>query len=264
MTDLEHLQHILLCMAKDLDTLCQKHGISYYLNGGNAIGAIRHKGFIPWDDDFDIMLTAEHYERFMHVCRKELDPNRYYVQEGGVDWPMMYSKIRLKDTFVKDREEYQGTPEKCAGIWIDVFKLDYVSNCRTIQIWQYVCGKFYNAYTLRKRGYKSAPVIKKTIMALTFILDFPPLRKFVLHQTVRYNNKKTEYIGSFWESTRLKNFILPASVYGTPLYVPYDDTRLPVPEQYNTYLTHLFGNYMILPPENKRKRHISEIDFGNY
>lgn len=264
MNDLEHLQRVLLLIAKDLDRLCRKHGIPYYLNGGNAIGAIRHKGFIPWDDDFDIMLTAEHYERFIQACRKELDPSQYYIQEGGVDWPMMYSKIRLRNTFVKDKEEYPGTPKGCDGIWVDVFKLDHVSNTRPIQVWQYVCGKFYNAYTLRKRGYKSASFHKKLIMSMACLLDIPFIRRWCLYQTTKYNGKHTAFIGSFWESTRLRNAILPFNMYGVPRYVTYEDTELPVPENYDAYLTRIFGDYMTLPPEEKRAYHISEVDFGKY
>ncbi len=77
MTELRHLQLVILGIMKDLDELCMSNGIEYYLLGGSAIGAIRHQGFIPWDDDLDIMMTANNYERFLDVCRTQLDKNKY-------------------------------------------------------------------------------------------------------------------------------------------------------------------------------------------
>ena len=80
MTDLRHLQLVILDIIKDIDQICKKHGIEYYLLGGSALGAIRHKGFIPWDDDLDIIMDHRHYEKFMRVCREVLDPEKYYIE----------------------------------------------------------------------------------------------------------------------------------------------------------------------------------------
>ena len=71
MSDLKHLQSVILMIAKDVDKLCRKNNIKYFLLGGSAIGAIRHKGFIPWDDDLDIVMDDENYEKFINICKKE-------------------------------------------------------------------------------------------------------------------------------------------------------------------------------------------------
>ena len=76
MTDLQHLQKVILYIMKDIDKLCRKNGIEYYLFGGSAIGAVRHKGFIPWDDDLDIVMDHNNYERFIQVCRGQLDTEK--------------------------------------------------------------------------------------------------------------------------------------------------------------------------------------------
>ena len=69
MTELRHLQMVILCIIKDVDELCKKNNIEYYLLGGSAIGAIRHKGFIPWDDDLDIIMTSDNYTKFLRICK---------------------------------------------------------------------------------------------------------------------------------------------------------------------------------------------------
>ena len=85
MTDINrHLQLVILSIAKDIDRLCRENGITYYLVGGSAIGAIRHQGFIPWDDDLDIIMDAKNYERFISTCRQKLDKEKYLFQEGGI------------------------------------------------------------------------------------------------------------------------------------------------------------------------------------
>ena len=106
MNELQHLQKVILSIVKDIDDLCKKNNIEYYLFGGSAIGAVRHKGFIPWDDDLDIVMDHHNYDRFIRVCRNQLDAEKYFFQEGLVDWPALYSKVRLKGTLLEEAESY--------------------------------------------------------------------------------------------------------------------------------------------------------------
>ena len=88
MTELRHLQLVIMQIMKDIDDICRRNNIDYYLNGGSAIGAIRHKGFIPWDDDLDIMMTFDNYERFIKACREQLDPEKYSEQHALTNSPL--------------------------------------------------------------------------------------------------------------------------------------------------------------------------------
>ena len=123
MTDLQHLQQVILVIAKDIDSLCRENGIEYYLLGGSAIGAVRHKGFIPWDDDLDIVMDAKNYDKFIKVCREQLDTNKYYFQEGLVDWPMPFSKVKLKGTVFEEPSGFVNEAGE-RGIYVDVFKVE--------------------------------------------------------------------------------------------------------------------------------------------
>ena len=258
-----HLQLVILSIAKDIDKLCRENDIKYYLVGGSAIGAIRHKGFIPWDDDLDIIMDNANYRKFIVACRNLLDSNKYYFQEGVKDWPLPFSKVKLRGTHLK---EFEGVGDsETDGIYMDIFKMDNVSNNPIIARWQYLCGKLFLTYQLSVRSYKSASLKKRILMMLSFPLKNKSIRDWVLRQTTKLNNKDTQFYGFFFGRTRFHNSVVRKDLYGHPHYVPFEDTMLPVPEHYHEYLTQMFGNYMQLPPEERRKGlHLIDVDFGSY
>ena len=121
-------QLLLLEMLKEVDKICKKHDISYSLFAGSALGAIRHQGFSPWDDDLDIVMLRKDYERFLAIAETELDPEQYFLQkEFSEHWPMFFSKLRKNGTACierqrpKDRLMHQ-------GIYIDIFPCDNLSD----------------------------------------------------------------------------------------------------------------------------------------
>ena len=188
MTELRHLQLVIMQIMKDIDDICRRNNIEYYLNGGSAIGAIRHKGFIPRDDDLDIMMTFDNYERFIKACREQLDPEKYYVQEGLKDWPLNYTKIKLIGTCFDEREAYV-KDERQRGIFVDVFKMDNTSSNRLLQFWQYACAKYRVCYLMSKRTYKSAGWKKKLFMASAFPQNIGFIRRFFEWQSELYTSR---------------------------------------------------------------------------
>jgi lipopolysaccharide cholinephosphotransferase len=264
-TELKHLQQVLLYIIKDIDKLCTLHGIEYYLTGGSALGAIRHRGFIPWDDDLDILMTSDNYKKFCHICKTELDTQKYYFQEGLIDWHLNFSKIRLKGTYMEEVEADYSIAKENRGIFVDIFKLDNVSSSKWKQFWQYFCAKVWLSYMLGRRTYQSASGKQKRMMFFANILSIPAIKKFFHHQVERYDNCAVDYYGLFFGRTRFHNSIMKREVYGHPVRVPFEDIELPVPEKVHEHLIGLFGNYMQLPPEEKRRPiHTTGIDFGKY
>ena len=260
---LRHLQLVILSIAKDIDELCRRNNIKYYLVGGSAIGAIRHQGFIPWDDDLDIIMDHQSYDIFIQAAKAQLDPEKYLICEGSVDWPLYYTKIKLKNTHIKEIEGHWGNEQD--GIFIDVFMMDNVSENPFQARWQYVCGKYYMSYLLSLRTYRTAVFYKKVIMFLTFPMKFKFIRNFVKKQCEKYNNIETPYYGFFHGRNRFRSCVVLKDLFGTPLYVPFEDTMLPVPEKCHEYLTQVFGDYMKLPPEDQRStQHLIYVDFGEY
>lgn len=263
MTQLRHLQLTILEIMRDVDALCKEHNIEYYLLGGSSIGAIRHKGFIPWDDDLDIVMSPDNYSKFISVCRQYLDKDKYYFQEGLVDWPLNFSKVRLKGTRLVEYEGYADSPENL-GIYLDVFKLENSPSSILGQRWQYLLAKYFLCYQLSSRTFDSASLKKKIMMFLSFPLRNKTIRKWVQCSIERYGND-SEYYGSFYFRTRFKTAFTKKTVFGTPQFKPFEDMILPVQEDYDAYLTQMFGDYMTPPPPEKQVGlHLIDVDFGRY
>lgn len=262
MEKIRHLQFVILSIMKDIDKLCKENEITYYLDAGSVIGAVRHQGFIPWDDDLDIIMDHNNYKKFIEVCREKLDNEKYYFQEGLIDWPLDFTQIRLRGTSIEEIESSNG---KCNGIYIDVFRADNISNNKLIAYWQYFCAKVLLCYQLNKRTYNSAPLFKKILMFLSFPLKLKFIRNFFYAQTQLYNNKQTNRVCNFFAGIGWKGSVFNRNLYGTPKYVKFEDSLFPIQENYHEYLTRIYGNYMELPPINERKpKHITNIDFGKY
>lgn len=114
-------QELLLEMLKDFDAVCRRHHISYQLFAGTALGAVRHHGFIPWDDDIDVILIRSEYQRFFDEAAGDFDPEIYYVQqEHGAHWPMPFSKLRRNNTTCIEKY-HSRDPQMHQGVYIDIF-----------------------------------------------------------------------------------------------------------------------------------------------
>ena len=265
MSELQHLQYVILGIVKYIDTICRKNDIPYYLLGGSCIGAIRHKGFIPWDDDMDIIMTRENYNRFIEACRGQIDAEKYFLQEGLVDWPLNFSKLRLKGTRLHEPEDDYAA-DGMHGIYVDIFFIDNVPDSNLLAKIQYLFAKYYLCYQLASRGYKNTGIKKKLLLLLSTPMHIGWIRRFVIRQATKYNkDQTTSRYGFFYGRTRFKTAITPKSIYGTPKYVQFEDTELPVPEHYHEYLTQMFGDYMQLPPvEQQKGLHLISVDFGKY
>lgn len=264
MTDLEHLQKVILIIAKDIDELCKKNDITYFLLGGSAIGAIRHKGFIPWDDDLDIIMDSDNYDKFIRVCREQLDTNKYYLQEAMADWPMMHTKIKLRGTLFIEPGQFVDKNGEC-GIFLDVFKMENSPSSSLAKKWQYVCAKYLLCNCLLNRGWSEAKGLKKMLMYASYPVNILFVRKFLLSQVERWNNKETEYYGFFSGRYRYAKSFYKKNLFNHAIYVQFEDTELPVPIGYDIWLKQIFGDYLTPPPTQEQiGLHLQHVDFGKY
>lgn len=262
MDNLRHLQLVILSIMKDVDELCRKNDIEYYLLGGSTIGAVRHQGFIPWDDDLDIIMTPKNYSRFLEVCRHQLNTEKYYMMEGLKDWPLNFTKIKLKGTHLK---EIGGVFDRDHdGIYLDVFKLENSPSGKVSQRLQYVLAKYFLCYQLSVRTFKDVDIKKKLMMLASYPLRIKCLRKAVQNYIEGFG-ETSSYYGSFYFRTRLKTAFTRKEVFGKPVYKQFEDMMLPVPEKWDEYLAQMFGDYMTPPPVEKQVGlHLIDVDFGKY
>ena len=268
-TDLIEIQKTLADMLFDIDEFCNKNQLSYALCGGTCLGSVRHKGFIPWDDDMDICMPRRDYEKFLKLFQKEYE-SQYWVQNIKMDkkYDLHFSKIRKKGT--KFEEIYESEPKK-AGIFIDIFPLDDTfDNCFLRLAHQICCdGLLLICSCVRMRGklkrllqYVGDDKKVKTSMylksAIGLCFSFLPLRKWMLitEKVISfYRNPKARYgmipsgIGHAMGETYCKKWFFPAKKIKFEGQTRYT-LRNPRP-----YLTKLYGDYMTIPNAENRLKH---------
>lgn len=270
--EFRRMQQLELGMLIDFDRVCRKHNIKYTILAGTLLGAVRHKGFIPWDDDADIGMLREEYEKFKKV-KDELTPEICYYQDHTTDpsYRWGYGKLRRSGTeYVRVGQEHL----KCkTGIFVDVFPLDdcpqsvigqifqdfYCFCCRKI-LWSEVgrvsCKGFYKYwYTLLSKMPTSIPF---TLLGLYTNKSRNNNNKLV--RTLCYTS-----IGKLYFKHPLKQrYGLPKRWFIDCTEYDFEGIRLMGSRNYDEVLSFWFGDYMTLPPENQREQHsaCSYIDFG--
>lgn len=269
--DIKLIQQIELKNLEVLNNVCDKLGITFFAYGGTLIGCIRHKGFIPWDDDLDVGMSREDYKKFVKEASAIL-PNEYYLQNPYTDskTPYPYTKLRLKGTKYIEYSHHKLNIEK--GIYIDIYPIDNLPDSDDEYYKQY--KKFHSLavlYSWRQCPYVEQQentlknILKRTIkLCLSTILKLVPqsvLIKKMDDISMRYNNEPTTRKGNFY-------FPKPVNIFQRlyPLKkVSFEGYSMNIPDCWHSHLTYRYGDYMQLPPENKRIGHKPYLlDFGIY
>ena len=253
---LRKLQLTELEMIAEVDRICREEGINYSLDGGTLLGAIRHKGFIPWDDDLDIGMTRDDYERFITAYEKELS-DRYILNAPNYSanrWG--YAKLRRKGTdFVRFGQEHTQYKK---GVCIDLFVVDNVPDSSFLRRFFYG----YN-YCLRKilysdvgRKQADSPFLRLWYKML-YLIPRDPVFKARNYFASRFNRKKTELVSHLTHPYPSKEtkYGVPAECFDDFIDIEYEGFKFKAFKQYDRYLSMLYGDYMQLPPEDKRKVH---------
>lgn len=259
---MNHLQNVILIIAKDIARLLEENDIPFFLDGGTALGAVRHGGFIPWDDDFDIIILPEYYDKFVDVCRTKLNKEKYAFIEAEKDWPLHISKIKLKGTSIEEIDEF---PMKEKGIYIDIFCFDYASNLRPIRYLQWLFTRLWVVLTIAEKPYTTNSFKKKFAISIAKIINTKFLRKFVRY--LGRSHRKTKYLSMAWCRTRSnwKRYFCDRGIFDNVRMTRFENQEFPVPERFHDYLKICFGDYMVLPPVEKRVGlHVISVDYGKY
>lgn len=250
---LEQMHLILLDLAKQFDSICRKNGIPYYMIGGTLLGAIRHKGFIPWDDDMDFGVPTEHYEEMLNALRRDL-PEGYecctYDQCEGVH--TVFAKLQNTHTRIKDI--CLSIPfEKQIGVNIDIFPISlcYKDDPAIRRLTKY--SRWHRLIYVNSTSGEWYKRCAKWVLRMICPLGykwFLDKRKEALLAV-----KPGPYRGNLLGRTQS---MLPKECYGQMTEYSFENTTLMGPEDADAYLKHVYKNYMQLPPEDKREIHCSE------
>lgn len=273
---LKRLQQAELSILKDFDRVCRQHKIHYFLCGGSLLGAIRHKGFIPWDDDIDVGMTREDYDNFAEIITKELGRN--YI----LSTPEKYSGycgtvIKLMRKNTKFIPEFSAEMECTLGIHIDIFVWDNLCD-RKLGAWVQIKTSRILSRLIFLCGSSKPEIPGKGIMKfilqgickiIHLILKIIPNSEKKLYKCFEQiskleNHKNTRYITSFQTQNPYKH-IFHKQDLSPYRRKPFQGFSASVQNNYRKYLYRCFGSdYMILPPTEQRVNHCAEvIEFGD-
>jgi len=260
--DKRKIQHLELEILKEVDAICRRNGIPYTMGYGSLIGTVRHNGFIPWDDDVDICLLRQDYVRFKEICRKELN-DRFFYQSNDTDpeYFLLYDKIRLNGTVFK--ESHLSSHNINHGVYIDIFPIDYLPNNYFKQIIQFICFHFFRTGLMSKYLVLEAREGKKKYIATVLRRLYCLFPLSVLY----YNANKVAMWYDKSPKKRIMNFLTPyrlKEVFNAELYEEYtehtfEDMSVKIVKEYDVFLSQIYGDYMKLPPLEKRKTRHSII-----
>ena len=268
------LQLTELEMLKEFDKVCRKHNIKYSIWGGTLLGAVRHKGFIPWDDDIDVVMLRKEYNKFTKVAN-ELDPNNCYYQDNNTDpyYRWGYGKLRKTNTiFIRVGQEHI----KCkTGIFMDLFPLDGIPNSIIGQILN-----DFHCFCIRKMMYSEVGMLSKNENCFTrsmykFLSKIPLKKVFKIFNKIirKYENKSTNMvrtysytsIGKLYGKHPLKEkYGMPRKWFEKLIEYEFEGSKFFGCKDYDKILTFIYGDYMKLPPKDKRDPHapVSKISFN--
>lgn len=248
------VQMVLLEMLKDIDALCREHNIPYFLNGGSALGAVRHQGFIPWDDDADISMMIDDYRAFQKIAHELGDKYIIHCFETNKRYNVLIPgmKIRKKGTYLKEVNSLLGN--RCTdsdGVFVDVFVYDYATPNHFLDLPLRLTNQLLMPFIILFENLKINPL---------------PLKYWFLGNARLYGklNRKSKYIGfdlTWTFKTPFHPFIFKKEDIYPVQYVPFEDTKLPIAAHPHEYLcTAIAPTYGTLPPvEARLPKHIVDI-----
>lgn len=245
------IQNICLCLLKAFDDYTRKENLTYWLSGGTLLGAVRHEGFIPWDDDVDVMMPRPDYNRLIEGW----NDGAIVLSSCERDQSYCTAFARLWDS--RTRLQWELTREKEIGCFIDIFPIDeYPSNRILAKIHQYRLkwAKAKTNISIRRafRSGKRCVALKRTLKHVYrksgnhYARVQSDLGKSIPYEESRMVGVTTTTEHMFRERNS-------GELYEDTVFLPFENMSLPAPIGYDEYLRHLYGDYMTLPPENQRR-----------
>ena len=269
-TEMQKIHKILLAMLKDFDAICSRNRINYFLGGGTLLGAIRHNGFIPWDDDVDLMMLREDYEKLC-ALPAEAFPAHLFLQTPHTD--LAYHgdmpKIRLRNT-AYSTEFSERFPEMQQGFFIDIFVHDKTGRHRWTQRLHIFVTTLTRSLVFHKwdktpmQYYGKHRIICKIFSCLNRIF---PMKfwEWMREQSYQFFSKSNSPYLNDGMGQHLQHGAFPLSWLEKSIAVKFENLTLPAPYKYDEYLRYSYGDYMKIPAPQDRKRHkISAVNYGIY
>lgn len=268
---LNHLHELELMILKDFIKICEENDLTYYMYAGSLLGAIRHNGFIPWDDDLDVIMFRDDFERFKKIfIASNNDKYELLCNETNEDYFHLLSKLMLKDT--KFEEPWVSQVDFHIGINMDIFVLDDLAEEGFKRNYQLKKSFWYNKLMIMSKiKLGNLPIITRVIThAGYYFLNLFRIRPSTLNRRClnflkKYKNPNATHVFDISATAEEYPQIFRKDDFKSVTKVKFEDIEVNAPVNYDYILKSLYGDYMQLPPEEDRYNHITEIlDFGPY
>ncbi len=256
------LQLNILELIVEVDRICRKNHIKYSLDGGTLLGAIRHKGFVPWDDDGDVIFTREEYEKFFEACKGDLDTEHFFLQDYRTDpgYRWGYAKMRLLGTDVV-RKGHENLRFR-QGVCIDVFVNDNVPDGAITRKLFYGLNFCIRKILYSEMGRTQAPnAFLRLWYRILFVIPKKTCFGLRNYWASRVNKKETELISHllFPYPRKICKYGMPSHCFKEYIETEFEGMNFFVFKEYDEYLRILYGDYMELPPVEKRKGQLNPV-----
>ena len=264
--EMKEMQTMMLDMLKWFHGFCEENDITYYVLGGTMLGAARHNGYIPWDDDIDLGIPREDYNRLLANKARFFSEEDRYVLESCLDgdWRFDYAYAKLYDTATTLIENRRTRLKR--GIFLDIFPLDGAGdNEDEIDANYGSIKRSLELLTVRSSAVRKGRNWWKNLIVRIF--SILPYRFYNNHKLIHdINNRcgqkrfdECKYVGNLLGIYRNKE-IMPRAYFGKPTLYTFEDMKVYGPEKYDEYLSHLYGDWRQLPPKDKRVSHHDFIE----
>lgn len=257
MEELQKIQKKSLEMAEYFVKFCEDNNLLCYLCGGGAIGTLRHKGFIPWDDDLDFFMPRKDYEKLFDLWRKHAD-RRYFISKSGKNYLDRNLFITIRDRNTTCIKPYQKDLNIPHGLALDVLPLDYYPKSgieRKKQIFWALIYSLYCAQTVPTNHGKIMEIAGKVLLAIIPKHFRYKIWKYAEKKMTKYKREDSDGITELCSGPHYMMKKYPLDAFDKNIYKDFEDTKMPIPVGYDAYLKTAFGDYMTPPPEDKQKPH---------
>ena len=251
----KEVKELLLNILKEIDAFCTENNLIYYLAYGTLLGAVRHNGFIPWDDDIDICMPRPDYEKFISSFKSKYSRYQIISHTKDNNYPFYFAKVHDTNTILETKLTYKNR----MGLYVDVFPIDAIPSDKKLQkkyIWEF--NIYRNIYNIRAISISKHRSILKNIMLLlsrlvTFFIPLSYLPSKIDNISKSYNYDEHNLV-SIAAATDPR-LILDKELFCDGVKLKFENIYANVPKSYTDILSKCYGDYMKLPPIEKQTSH---------
>ena len=266
---LRKLQLTELEILKDVIRICEEENLRYFLMGGTFLGAVRHKGFIPWDDDIDIGMPREDYEKFFEIAQEKLKDSYLYKNfKKGNEKTIYFSRVEDQNMQIEDQSAIK---KRTRNAWIDIFPLDGMPDnpiIRKVRQCRLLFARLLLQYSqfsiIVNQDLPNRPFVEKVLIKIGNIFNFEKHLKtekclYKLDMLLKKNSyDNSKYVVNFMGAYKFREMFKKETYDHTDVY-NFETERVVAPKDYDFVLTQMYGDYMKIPPEHEQNKHHSKV-----